>query len=254
MSADFDGKVALVTGAAGGVGTEIVRLLVERGASVVAEDIAPRVADLESLRVGRVAALCADIAEPGVAEQAVAIAIEQFGRLDVLVNNAGRFLIRSLANSTDDDWDDLMTINAKSAFRHTKAATGDLEAAGRDGDAAIVNVASVSAVLGLADQAVYSASKGAMLQLTRVAATECARRGIRVNAVAPGAIETPLLTDPIGALPHGRERLAAIADLHPVGRLAHPAEIAEAVCFLASSRASFVTGAVLIADGGFTTI
>jgi NAD(P)-dependent dehydrogenase (short-subunit alcohol dehydrogenase family) len=246
---ELEGKVALVTGAAGGVGREVVRVLLDAGASVVAEDIDPRVVDLEA--DGRVAAFVADIADPTTAEAAVAVALDRFGRLDILVNNAGRFLVKPLVESTDDEWDELMTINAKSAFRHTRAALPHLEHAG---DAAIVNVASVSGVLGLENQAVYSATKGALVQLTRVTATEYARRGVRVNAVAPGAIDTPLLTVPLLQLPDGDEMLAAIADDHPLGRLAAPAEIAEVVGFLASPRASFVTGSIMMADGGLTTV
>jgi NAD(P)-dependent dehydrogenase (short-subunit alcohol dehydrogenase family) len=248
MTDEFAGRVALVTGAAGGVGAAVVRVLVERGASVVAEDIDPAVHDL----VGdAVAVLEADIVAPDTAERAVALAVDRFGRLDVLVNNAGRFLIKPVADSTDDDWDALMAVNAKGAFRHTRAALPALEAAG---DAAIVNVASVSGLLGLENQSVYSATKGALIQLTRVTATEYARRGVRVNAVAPGAIDTPLLTTPLRALPDGEQMLAAIADDHPIGRMARPAEIAECILFLASTRASFVTGSVMLADGGLTTI
>lgn len=248
---EFAGKVAIVTGAAGGIGAEVVRLLVAGGASVVAEDIDASIGSLESDNDGRVAALQADITAADTADRAVALALQRFGRLDILVNNAGRFLLKPLVDSTDDDWDLLMTTNAKGAFRHTRAALPHLEAAG---NAAIVNVASISSVLGLENQAIYSATKGALLQLTRVTATEYARRGVRVNAVAPGAIDTPLLTVPVRALPEGDAILAGIADDHPIGRLGQPAEIAEVVCFLASPRASFVTGSLMFADGGLTTI
>lgn len=248
---ELEGRVAVVTGAAGGIGAEVVRLLVERGASVIAEDISEDVHELEANGNGQVIAYQADLTADGTAEAAVALAIEKFGQLDTLVNNAGRFLVKALPESTDEEWDQLMNINAKGVFRHTRAALSALEASG---DGAIVNVASISGLLGLENQAIYSATKGAVLQLTRVTATEYARRGIRVNAVAPGAVETRLLTDPFKAMPDGDEILASIAEDHPIGRLAQPAEIAEVICFLASPRASFVTGSVMLADGGLTTI
>jgi NAD(P)-dependent dehydrogenase (short-subunit alcohol dehydrogenase family) len=122
-----------------------------------------------------------------------------------------------------------------------------------DGGGAIVNVASISGLVGLADQAAYCVTKGAIVQLTRQLAIQYAREGVRVNAVAPGAIDTPFVDRSLG-LERDPERLAQIGERHPLGRVATPAEIAEIVVFLASPRASFVTGAILAADGGYTAV
>lgn len=248
---EFNGKVALVTGAAGGIGKATVEALVAEGAAVVASDLDASVASLERDLGEQVATTVTDISVAGAAEATVQLALDRFGRLDVLVNNAGRFLLKPIEESTDDDWDELMTVNAKAAFRHLRAALPHLEA---HGEGAIVNVASVSAVLGLPAQAVYCATKGAILQLTRVVAVEYAQRGVRANAVAPGATETSLLMDPLRAQPDGDELVASIAADHPLGRMAQSAEIANCITFLASPRASFVTGSLMMVDGGLTTI
>jgi NAD(P)-dependent dehydrogenase (short-subunit alcohol dehydrogenase family) len=245
----LDGKAAIVTGAARGIGREVVRLLVAAGASVVAEDLDPSVAETGEASADRVIAVVGDVADPVTAERAVDVAVEKFGRLDILVNNAGRFLNKPIVESTDEDWDEIMDVNAKSAFIHTRAALPHLEASG---DAAIVNVASVSGVTGRRNQAIYGASKGALIQLTRMTAVEYAERGVRVNAVAPGAVETPLLMDPLSERPDRDTRLAEIMSHHPMDRLAQPAEIAEVIGFLVSPGASFVTGSVMMVDGGLT--
>jgi len=236
--------VAIVTGAAGGLGREIVRLLHEGGAAIVAEDVDPAVAELECEWI---AVLEGDVAQADTARRAVALATERFGGLDVLVNNAARFLLKPILDTTDEEFDGLMASNVRGAFVHCREALPAL----LDGGGAIVNVASISGLVGLPEQTAYCATKGAIVQLTRQLAVQYARDGVRVNAVAPGAIDTPFVDRSLG-LERDPERLAQIGEQHPLGRVATPAEIAETVVFLASPRASFVTGAVLAADGGYT--
>jgi NAD(P)-dependent dehydrogenase (short-subunit alcohol dehydrogenase family) len=236
--------VAIVTGAAGGLGREIVRLLHEGGAAVVAEDIDPAI---EELTAERIAPLQGDVAQAETARRAVALALERFGGLDVLVNNAARFLLKPITDTTDEEFDGLISSNERGAFVHCREALPAL----LDGGGAIVNVASISGLVGLPDQTAYCATKGAIVQLTRQLAVQYAREGVRVNAVAPGAIDTPFVDRSLG-LQRDPERLAEIGENHPIGRVATPAEIAETVVFLASPKASFVTGAVLAADGGYT--
>jgi NAD(P)-dependent dehydrogenase (short-subunit alcohol dehydrogenase family) len=236
--------VAIVTGAAGGLGREIVRLLHEDGASVVAEDVDPAVAELEDERV---AVLEGDVAQADTARRAVALATERFGGLDVLVNNAARFLLKPISDTTDEEFDGLISSNVRGAFVHCREALPAL----LDGGGAIVNITSISGLAGLPDQTAYCVTKGAIVQLTRQLAIQYAREGVRVNAVAPGAIDTPFVDRSLG-LERDPERLAQIGERHPIGRVAAPAEIAEIVVFLASPRASYVTGAVLAADGGYT--
>jgi NAD(P)-dependent dehydrogenase (short-subunit alcohol dehydrogenase family) len=236
--------VAIVTGAAGGLGREIVRLLHEEGAAVVAEDIDPAVEDLAAERI---APLQGDVAQADTARRAVALATERFGGLDVLVNNAARFLLKAIGDTTDEEFDGLISSNVRGAFVHCREALPALLVGG----GAIVNVASISGLVGLPDQTAYCVTKGAIVQLTRQLAIQYARTGVRVNAVAPGAIDTPFVDRSLG-LERDPERLAEIGEHHPVGRVATPAEIAATVAFLASPRASYVTGAILAVDGGFT--
>lgn len=248
MSDELAGAVAIVTGAAGGVGRATVELLRERGARVVAEDINPAVEQLES---DAVACLTADVAASGTAGRAVELARERFGKLDVLVNNAGRFLLKPTLQTSDGDWDELLRVNVRGAFLHCRDA---IPALGESGDGRIVNVASISGTIGMAGQTAYCATKGAIVQLTRQLAIEHAPR-VRVNAVAPGAIDTPFTDEAmadIPDLPDREARFAAMAADHPLGRIATASEIAEVIAFLASPRSSIITGAILAADGGFT--
>jgi NAD(P)-dependent dehydrogenase (short-subunit alcohol dehydrogenase family) len=226
---ELEGSVAIVTGAAGGVGRATVELFRSRGARIVAEDIKEEVAELESEEV---ATLVGDVADVETARRAVALAQERFGALQILVNNAGRFLMKPITETAEEEWDELLRVNVRGAFLHSREA---LPALAESGDG----------------QAAYCSTKGAIVQLTRQLAIEQAPR-VRVNAVAPGAIDTPFVDAVLGFTPDRDERLAAIAAQHPLGRLASAEEIAEVIAFLASPRSSIVTGAVLLADGGFT--
>jgi NAD(P)-dependent dehydrogenase (short-subunit alcohol dehydrogenase family) len=246
--AGLEGSVAIVTGAAGGIGSAVLRQLREAGAAVVAEDIDPAVEVLGAGDDG-VAPLQGDAADAQTARRAVELALSRFGRLDVVVNNAGRFLLKPIVDTTDDEWDGLMATNVRSVFVHCRAALPQLVAAGAG---AIVNVSSISGVIGLPAQGAYCATKGAIVQITRQLAIEHASDGVRVNAVAPGAVDTKFVDEALAGAP---DRAAARGDIgasHPLGRMATPEEIARVMVFLASPQSSFMTGAVVMADGGFT--
>lgn len=246
LSLGLQGKVALVTGAAGDIGRKTVESLSAQGALVVAEDRKPEVADLAE--GGRIVTLVGDLADEATAVKAVALAVEQFGGLDILVNNAGRHLSRPALETTAADWDGVLNVNARGTFLHSREA---LCVMAPRGAGVIVNVASISGVVGIADQVCYAASKGAIIQMTKALAVEFGRRGIRVNVVAPGVVVTGILDD---VVPNGRERLASRGDSHALGRVGTAEEIADVIAFLASPRSSFITGAVVMADGGYTAM
>jgi dihydroanticapsin dehydrogenase len=247
MSEDrpLDGKVAIVTGAAGGVGRATVELLTRRGASVVAEDVDANVARLEAPNVATVAG---DVRKAGTARQAVETALSRFGRLDILVNNAAVIITKDILSTEEDEWNDLMAVNVTGVFHHCRAVLPEMIAQKRG---SIVSVSSISGLVGLPLQAAYCASKGAIVQLTRQLAVDYAEHGVRVNSVAPGSIDTPFLTRYLDSQPDPVAAERAIKAAHPVGRIGSPGEIAEAIAFLASDASSFITGAILSADGGY---
>ena len=242
---DLQGLSAIVTGAAGGVGRETVATLRRAGASVVAEDLDPAVRELEG---DGVVALVGDVADPAVADLAVATAHERFGGLDILVNNAARFLLKGILETTDDEWDGLMRSNVRGVFVHSRAALPSL----LERRGSIVNVASVSGMVGSPGQAAYCTTKGAVVQLTRQLAVEFGPRGVRVNAVGPGAIDTEFVSRSLGLPPGDRPVPPEVLESHPLGRIAAPSEIADVIAFLASPLAGFMTGAIVMADGGAT--
>ncbi len=243
---DLDGSVAIVTGSASGVGRETVRLLAGRGASVVAVDVAQSVHELEE---DSVLPIQGDVAVAETVDRATDAATSRWGRADVLVNNAAHGVWKPILDTSEEEWDRVMAVNVRSMFLHCRAAIPIMR---RQGGGAIVNTASISGLVGLPAQAAYAASKGAVIQLTRQLAVEYAPAGIRVNAVAPGAIDTPFLEKVLDTAPD-REALASeIEASHPLGRLATAEEVARAIVYLASGEASFVTGTVLMVDGGYT--
>lgn len=241
----LDGKVAVVTGAARGIGHATVELLRARGARVVASDLSERVHELQSAET---ATLTGDVAEEETARRTMALAAERFGRLDILVNNAGRTLNKPLLDTSVADWDAILSTNARGNFVHSREAVRAMVAGG---GGTIVSVVSVVAAIAMKELGAYAASKGAITQLTKVIAVEYGGQGIRANAVAPGVVETDILE---GIVEDSRTTLAGYGDAHPIGRVAQAAEIAEIIAFLASPASSFMTGALVMADGGYTAL
>ncbi|MGX1757421.1 SDR family NAD(P)-dependent oxidoreductase [Streptomyces lydicus] len=246
-TAEFAGKIALVTGAARGAGKETVALLSARGARVVAVDLRLEVKALPRELPG-VLAMNGDITREETAVQVVKSVVDTFGGLDILVNNAGRTLNKSVTQTTAEDWDAVMAVNARGSFFFAREAFRAMKARG---GGSIVSTGSYAGTVALPEGAAYSASKGALAQLTKVLAVEGGPLGIRANIVAAGVIETDFL-DTFRS--DSRAYLASFADAQPLGRVAQPEEIAEVLCFLASPRSSFITGAVVAADGGFTAV
>lgn len=243
----LEGKAAIVTGAGRGFGTEIAELFARQGARVVAADVDGASAEATARRIleadGEAVGQQADVTSAADAEALVAAAVELFGGLDVLVNNAGVASAGSVCEVTEQEWDRVMAINVKGAYLCSRYA---VEAMARTGGGSIVCIASASGVIGQRAQVAYNVSKHAVIGLVRCMALDHAAEGIRVNAVCPGTMRTPML-DALSA-----EQIAALEAMHPLGRLGDPAEIAQAVLHLAADESSFTTGAVFLADGGLT--
>ena len=242
---EFSGRIAIVTGSGKGIGHRIALELAARGATVVTNDVTGCCADdtLEEIRQlgGDGLAITADVSDAAQVEDLVKTVLDTYGQIDILVNNAGTTRDNLIVRMDEDDWDLILRVNLKSAWLCSKAVIRPMM---RKKYGRIVNISSASGIMGQAGQTNYSASKAGMLGMTRALAREVASRGITVNAVAPGFVQTAL----VEKMP--QDILEELTRLIPVGRTGQVEDVAYAVAFLASDRASYITGQVLSVDGG----
>lgn len=250
MTKDFLGKVALVTGAASGIGEAIAVQLADRGAKVIVADLngdaAEKVAGAIKAKGAEAAALAVDVAKAEQVERAVQFAVDTFGRLDLGVNNAGiGGAAAPLGDYTLDDWHKVIDVNLNAVFYCMKY---EIAAMLKSGGGAIVNMASILGSVAFPNAPAYVTAKHGVVGMTKSAAVDYAKKGIRVTAVGPGFIDTPLLA----ALP--AETMDYVKSLHPIGRMGTSEEVAALTLFLLSDAASNITGSYHLVDGGYVAL
>jgi len=246
---NLQGKVAVVAGAGGGIGGAITHALAGYGADIMAVD-----RNLESVRSNTVrlaemgckaVSYGLDITDVAEIEKMADAAVAEFGRIDILVNSAGINIRKAVVDIHEEDWDPVINVNLKGVVFCCQAVARVMI---KQNKGKIINIASISSLLGHSDRAAYAASKGGLIQATKVMATEWAKYNICVNAISPAAVDTPF----IDGLKKNRERLDREKDRIPLGRIARPEDIMGAAVFLASDASDFITGHNLIIDGGRT--
>jgi NAD(P)-dependent dehydrogenase (short-subunit alcohol dehydrogenase family) len=240
-------KVALVTGGASGIGRATALVFAREGASVLVADVNIEGGENTAQLIKEIGAnaifIKCDVAKAADVEAMVKKAVDTYGRLDCAFNNAGVGVIKSTVDCTEEEWDQVISVNLKGVWLCMKYEIIQML---KQGNGTIVNTSSIFGLIGTQNYAPYAASKHGIIGLTKAAALDCAQAGIRVNAVCPGGVITPMFA-PILADPEVKD---AVQKMHPLGRFGKPEEIAEAVLWLCSDAASFVTGAALPIDGG----
>lgn len=248
----LDGKVALITGAAKGIGRGCARVLAKHGAQIAIVDLdevaGPDTAGGIQASWSRAEFFPADVSKADQVEKTIARVIDVFGQLDFLINNAGYHISKSVEQTTEEEWDYILDTNLKSIFLFSKYAIPNL----RKSKGAIVNMGSMVGLVGQSNAGAYSASKGGIVAMTKGMALDLSKDGIRVNCVCPGWVETPLVNDWFSQQTDPESARRYIFGRHPLGRISTPEEIGRAVLFLCSEESASITGIALPVDGGIT--
>jgi NAD(P)-dependent dehydrogenase (short-subunit alcohol dehydrogenase family) len=243
-------KIALITGGGAGIGAATAELFAREGAKVLVADYDLNAAQTIARRIGAAAAATqTDVRKDVDTKAMVDACVKAFGRVDILVNNAGRGALGTVVTTAEAEWDDIMAVNVRGVFLCSKHAVPVMKA---NGGGTIVNVASTTAIAGIPDRAAYVASKGAVAALTRAMALDHAPDNIRVNAVSPGVTWSNYYDRMLSQVPDPEAFKQGLKDRAPMGRVAQPIEIANAILWLASDESAFATGSVVTVDGGYT--
>lgn len=246
-------KVAFVTGAGSGIGRSIALLFSQEGARIVAADVnveaAQSTVDMIAGQDGLAMAVACDVSKSEDVQRAVDAAMSEFGRIDILCNDAGIGSTQTVVDTPEELWEQVFAVNVRGIYLCCKQIIPYMVEAG---NGVIVNMASVAGMVGLKNRAAYCASKGAVIALTRSIAVDYVQQGIRCNCICPGTVDSPWVGRLLAAAPDPKAERATLTARQPMGRLGMPDEIAQAALYLASEHAAFVTGSELVIDGGLT--